>query len=198
MIQHARRSRLRTVAAATTAALPTVRLPKFRRPKHWRAPRLSTAVATAILIAAVVVVWTMSRQEQRANEVVNPVLDICQQGSDAGHQLADAGVCDKAAEVKTEPIVTPPTVTAKVTESVVVPGPTTTTTAIPAPVPTVTTTTTMTVPGSPPPPRTRTRTLVRTAPPVTSTVTRSPPSRRTREPEPTVTETVTPTEEPGG
>lgn len=89
----------------------TVHRRRLRWPAWLRHLRLETAGVVALLIGAAAVGSSMTQQESateaavdQANAVADPILVLCAQGGDTARKLADAGLCETAARVKTNPV----------------------------------------------------------------------------------------------
>lgn len=176
------------------------RLREARWPAWLRNPMVMAAIA--LLIGGGIVTWTMARQQQQTQELVDATLQTCQLGG------TDPRLCHKAEQVRSESVVTPPRVTETVTVRAPAPPPATRTQIIPAPPPPAVT---LTPPAPAPVTRTvtntetvrppvRTRTVVEQAPPVTATLTETSTATATTTvtttaaTTATVTQTVTATE----
>jgi hypothetical protein len=178
-------------------------------------PRLGLvgAAALAVLIGAVIITWTLRRQDDqtraavavaisaaaKVDDIAAPVLEQCVQGGLRDARTADGRpLCQAAAEAKRDPVVRNPaaaigTTAPTVTVTAAAPPPVVVSVA-PSPAPTVTTTATATTTETAPaPPRaTVTETQTTTPPPSTVTRTETPPATTTTDqtsPGPVPTET---------
>lgn len=180
-------------------------------------PRLGLvgAAALAVLVGAVIVTWTLRRQDDqtrsavavatlaaaKVDDIAAPVLAQCVQGGLRDARTADGRLlCQAAAEAKRDPVVRNPQAaigTTAPTVTVTAPAPPPVVVSVaPSPAPTVTTTATATTTETAPAPPRATVTETTTAPPSTVTRTETPAPATTTTPQTSPGPVPTPTETP--